>query len=145
MGWRKGLFVNSKEQLRAIEVALERRIDKKITTKAPILLWMILHAVETINRLLVGSDGRTPYYRLHGKNFIGKVLEFGEVVYAKPLKKPSRKRSLRSQAILGVWLGIELRTGENRVALMDGGPVIRVRTMIRVPDSAKWNASRSRS
>ena len=47
---------------------------------------------------------------------------------------------MRSRAILGVWLGIELRTGENRVALMDGGPVIRVRTMIRVPDSVKWNA-----
>ena len=101
---------------------------------------MILHAVETINRFLVWSDGRTPYYRLHGKNFNGKVLEFGEVVYAKPLKKLSRKRSLRSRAILCVRLGIELRSGENRLALVDGGPVIRVRTMTGAHDSATWNA-----
>ena len=119
-----------KEQLRATKLALERRIKTKISTKAQILLWMIMHAVETINCFLFGSDGRTPYYRLHVKNFIGKVLEFGEVVYAKPLNKPSRNRSSRSLAILGVCLGIELRTNENRVALVDGGPVIRVRTMI---------------
>ena len=48
------------EQLRATKFALERRIKTKISTKAPILLWMIMHAVETINRFLVGSDGRTP-------------------------------------------------------------------------------------
>ena len=77
---------------------------------------------------------------MYGKNFIGKVLEFGETNYAKLVKKPSRKISLRSRAIFGDWLGIEFRTGENRVALVDGGPVIRVRTVIRVPASAKWNA-----
>ena len=50
-----------KKQLRATKLALERRIKTKISTKAPILLWMIVHAVETINRFLVGSDGWTPY------------------------------------------------------------------------------------
>ena len=129
-----------KEQLRATKLALERRIKTKISTKAPILFWMICHAVETINRFLVGTDGRTPHYRMHGRHFTGKVLEFGEMVYAKALKKANGKRSLKARAILGIWLGIEPRTGENRVALVDGGPVVKVRTVIRVPDSAKWNA-----
>ena len=129
-----------KEQLRATKIALERRIRTKINPKAPILQWMVIHAIETINRFLVGVDGRTPHYRLHGKEFNGKVIEFGEVVYAKPLKKPTRKRSLKSRAALGVWLGMDGRTGEHRVALKDGGPVIRVRTIIRVPDSEKWSA-----
>ena len=61
-------------------------------------------------------------------------------MYAKPLKKPTRKRSLKSRAALGVWLGMDGRTGEHRVALKDGGPVERVRTSIRVPDSEKWSA-----
>ena len=77
---------------------------------------------------------------MHGKDFNGKVIEFGEVVYAKPLKKPIRKRSLKSRATLGVWLGIDGRTGEYRVALKDGGPVVRIRTIIRVPDSDKWSS-----
>ena len=50
---------------------------------------MITHAIETIDRFLVGTDGRTPHYRLHGKHFIGKVLEFVEIVYAKALKVPA--------------------------------------------------------
>ena len=46
---------------------LVRRIMKNINSRAPILLWMVVHAVEMINKFLVGSDGRTPHYRLHGK------------------------------------------------------------------------------
>ena len=61
-------------------------------------------------------------------------------MYAKPLKKPTRKRSLKSRATLGVWLGVGGRTGEHRVALKDGGPVVRIRTIIRVPDSDKWSS-----
>ena len=41
---------------------------------------------------------------------------------------------------MGIWLGIEPRTGEHRVALLNGGPGIRVRTIVRVPDSEKWKA-----
>ena len=58
-----------KEQLRATKLALERRIKTKISTKAPILFWMICHAVETITRFLVGTYGRTPHYRMHGRHF----------------------------------------------------------------------------
>ena len=75
------------KQLRATKIALENQIKTKSSKKAPILHWMVKHAVETINRFLVGADGRTPHYRLHGRNFIGKVMEFAELVYAKPLRK----------------------------------------------------------
>ena len=108
-----------KEQLRATKLALEHRIKSKIIPKSTILLWMVIHAIETINRFLAGSDGRTPHYRLHGKEFKGSIVEFGEIVYAKPIKKASRKRSLKSRAVRGRWL------------------IVRVRTMIRVPDSEK--------
>ena len=42
--------------------------------------------------------------------------------------------------MVGIWLGIIPRTGEHRVALLGGGPVIRVRAVLRKPDSEKWNA-----
>ena len=79
---------------------------------------MIVCSVETINRFLVGADGRTPHNRLHNRNFVGKVLEFGEIVYANPLRKNPTKRALRSRAVLGIWLGIIPRTGEHRLALL---------------------------
>ena len=52
--------------------------------------------------ILVGTDGRTPHYRLHGKHFIANVLEFCEIVYAKALEMASRKRSLKAKAVLGI-------------------------------------------
>ena len=76
-----------KEQLRTVKIALERRLKEKLDPELPILKWMVLHAQETHNRFRVGADGRTPHYRLHHKNFTGKVAEFGEVVHAKPLRK----------------------------------------------------------
>ena len=103
-----------KEQLRAVKIALEIQIKTKI--------------------------GKRPYYRLHGKNFIGTVMKFGDMVHAKPLMKQARKRSFRIKTVMGIWLGILLRTGEHGVALLGGAPVIRVRTVIRVPDSEKWKA-----
>ena len=53
------------EQLRATKIALERRLNIKIDTKSQVLRWMVMHSVETINRFLVGADGRTPHYRVH--------------------------------------------------------------------------------
>ena len=128
-----------KEQLRATKIALERRVKAKLDPKLPLLHWMVVHSVETINRFLVGADGRTPYYRLYNKHFTGKLLEFGEMVWAKPMRKSPRKRSLKPRVVPGIWLGIHPKTGEHRVALLEGGPVIRVRTVLRRPDSEKWN------
>ena len=36
-------------------------------------------------------------------------------------------------------LGIHPKTGEHRVAMLNGGPVVRVRTVLRRPDFKKWN------
>ena len=57
-----------------------------------------------MNRFRVGADGRTPHYRMHNKFFNQKVLEFGESVFAKPLRKATRKISLKSRVIEGIWL-----------------------------------------
>ena len=67
-----------KAQLRATKLGLEARIGVEITDTMAILDWMIPQAADTINRFLVGDDGRTAYYRVRHKNFHGKVFEFGE-------------------------------------------------------------------
>ena len=56
-----------------------------------------MHACTTINRALVGHDGKTPYRRLMGKDATQPLAEFGEQVLAKPLrqKKTSKKQSGR--------------------------------------------------
>ena len=130
-----------KAELRALKLGLEQRLGATIDPKAAIIKWMVPHACEVINRYLVGQDGRTAYYRLHHRHFPQRILEFGESVLAKPLRKAkhNRKRSLRSKVLQATWLGVHPMTGEHRVALPHGGPVIRVRTVLRRPDSEKWS------
>ena len=88
-----------KEQLRATKLSLERRLKTKLNPKFPILLWMVVHTTETINRFLVGADGRTRHYRLYDTVSNGNMLKFGKIVYAEFLKKASRKLSLNSKVI----------------------------------------------
>ena len=130
-----------KGQLRKIKIALDRRIGKKVDPKSAIMQWMVPHASDVINKFLVGADGRTAYYRLRNKNFKQKVVEFGEIVKAKPLRKATRKRSLRPRVVDAISVGMHPRSNEHRVVLLDGGPAIKVRTIFRVPDSAKWSAA----
>ena len=101
-GFAAGAVIEFKEQSRDTKIAFERRIKTKINSKAPILQLMVIHTIEAINRFLVGAGGRTPHYRLHGKDFNGNVVEFDEVVYAKQFRQQTRKRSLKSKATLGV-------------------------------------------
>ena len=83
-----------KGQLRATKLGLEARHGVEITDTMAISERMIPQAADTINRFLVGDDGRTAYYRVRHKNFHGKVVEFGEQVLAKP--KRSNKQKERS-------------------------------------------------
>ena len=129
-------------QLRTIKLGLESRIKAKIDTKWNIVEWMVEHACTTINRGQMGHDGKTPYRRLMGKEASQAMAEFGEVVWAKPLrqKKTNRKIALATRWISGIWVGLTSRSGENLVILPEGGPVIRVRTVVRRPASERWDA-----
>ena len=130
-----------KKQLRTVKMALERRLKEKLAPTDAVITWMIPHACESINRFLVGHDGRTPYYRQRHKNFTQKIVELGEVVHAKPMRsnRYGRKRSLMARTVDGVWLGMNNRTNEHRVALLEGGPVIHVRTIFRKVEEQRWS------
>ena len=97
-------------QLRAIKLGLEARIEKEIDNKMAILEWMIPHASDSINKYLVGDDGRTAYYRVNLKNFNGKVFEFGEQVLAKPErsnKSIKKKQALDARFHDATWVGFD--------------------------------------
>lgn len=129
-------------QLRTLKLGLEARIVVPVATSWAVVPWLVEHACTTINRGQVGHDGKTPYKRPIGKDPTVPLIEFGEQVLAKPLrqKKIKRKVSLASRWIYGTWVGITARTGEHLGVLAEGGPVIRVRTVIRRPEAQRWSA-----
>ena len=64
-------------EVRALKIGLEARLKIKIQSDWAIIEWMLELACELLNRCAVGLDGRTPYYRLYGKNSSKPILEFG--------------------------------------------------------------------
>ena len=109
-----------------------------------ILQWMIPHAADTINRFVVGDDGRTAYYRVRHKEFHGKVCEFGEQVLAKPKrsnKKIRKKGTLEPRFHDATWVGHNDRSNEHIVILKAGGPAIKVRTIRPTAEGDRWRAS----
>ena len=53
-------------QMRACKLGLEQRINVEVPTNAKVIEWMAEHASNTINKALVGHDGKTPAWRLIG-------------------------------------------------------------------------------
>ena len=131
-----------KGQLRAMKLGLEARTGEEITETMAILEWMIPHAADTVNRFLVGNDGRTAYYRVRHKNFHGKVYEFGEQVLAKPkrsTKKIQRRGALDPRFHDATWVGYNDRSNEHIVVLKNGGPAIKVRTVRPRSEGDRWS------
>ena len=108
--------------------------------------WITRHAVSLLNKFHVGVDGRTAHYRIHHKNFNGKVFEIGEQVLAKP-KRKTRSRSgnsTRARWLKGTWVGWDERTGEH-VVVLHTGQAVRIRSVRPVPESERWSAEAVRA
>ena len=63
-----------------MKLAVEERIDAKITSTTPVIKWLE-HFAATVNSFHVHDDGMTAYQLSHGQPFNGYVLEFGERVF----------------------------------------------------------------
>ena len=103
---------------------------------------MIPHVGDSITRFLVGTDGKTPYYRIYQKFFQGKAYEFGEQVHAKPkraMDNTKKKRSLSSKSRDGTWVCFDDRTNEHLVVLASG-PAVRVRTVRPRAEVDRWSS-----
>ena len=137
-----------KGQIRALKIGLEMRLREDVDARWKVLEWMIPHASDVLNRFNMGKDGKTPYYRVHHKFFKAPVFEFGEQVWAKPLREtnwtkmnndPKRKLALKSNWIEGTWVGFAGKSNEHLIVTPDGGPVLRVRTVRMRPPSERWS------
>ena len=52
------------EQARVLKLGLQRRIGSFVQTTHPVIAWLVPHAADFLNKLEVGSDGKTAYERL---------------------------------------------------------------------------------
>ena len=124
-------------QVRAMKLALEKRVDAKIPVDHKIMTWLVECAAEHMNKFLVGEDGRTAYERIKGKKYRGEVVEFGRrVMYRIPGK--TQGGLMEERRVQGVWLGKRALSDEHIVA-MDDGKICVTSAVRLLPDSESWN------
>ena len=91
-------------QARTLKAALEHRIGTRVPPDAGILCWLVEFAAYLMNQCDVGSDGKTPLQRLHGRRDNTPILDFGEKILYMPTK-PARgtKKGNRDSILECLW------------------------------------------
>ena len=84
-------------QARTLKAAPEHRIGARVPPDARILCWLLEFAAYLMDRCDIGSDGKTPLQRLHGRKANTPILEFGEriLLYA---RQTSERRKVGAAA-----------------------------------------------
>ena len=131
-------------QVRAMKIGLQQRLGTEVKTDWKILEWIVELSTVLLNRCMIGKDGRTPYYRLMGKDSKKPLVELGERVLAKIARGPQarRRQALKSRWEDAIWVGIAKKSNEHIVVLEAGGPAIRCRTIKRRPADCRWDAEK---
>ena len=68
------------EMVRTLKLDLETRISQKLNITHKVIPWLVEHAVDLVNKLQVGQDGKTSFERLKGKRFNGDLVRFANPV-----------------------------------------------------------------
>ena len=127
-------------QCRAMRSALEERLAVPVKLDSPVVPWLVRHAAILITRCRVRPSGRTSFELMKGRRSNGRLAEFGEIMHFKIPHTKLNPGKFEDQWSEGVWLGVDLRSGENYIGTNVG--VFRVATVRRVPEDERWSAAR---
>ena len=104
---------------RVMKLAFEERLKCDIPSVHPICTWLVHHAANSLNKFLIGKDGRTAYERSKKKTYKGELLEFGSCVYCLIPGDP-QGGSMEPRWAEGVWLGKAGKDDAHIVCYQDG-------------------------
>ena len=124
------------DEIRTLKMSLERRVKGRLANDHPVMAWLVEHAAYMLNRCQLGTDGRTAYGRLHGKESTARLCEFGERILWFVPKKHRAKLDARWR--YGIFLGRASNCDQNYVGLADGS-IVSARAIVRLVPSLRWN------
>ena len=127
------------DQSRTLKIALENRAGWQIPKGHTIMHWIIFHPAYLLTHHHVGQDGLTGYQRLHGRQSLQRIAEFGERILWYTAKKNRTKLAPRRRN--GVFVGRSFDTAQDYIILLDGS-IARARATHRVTPDIRWDASR---
>jgi hypothetical protein len=127
-------------QCRTMRSALEERLAVPVKLDSPVVPWLIRHAAVLITRCRVRPSGRTSFELMKGRRSNGRLAEFGEIMHFKIPHTKLNPGKFEDAWADGVWLGVDLRSGENFIGTNVG--VFRVATVRRKPEDQRWSVAR---
>merc|ERR1712115_409691 len=95
------------------------RYGRRIRRDEHIVPWMIRHAAQMRNRIAIGTDGKTIWKRLRGKEFKREIAEIGECVHYLEAGTAG-KNKFDTRWHDGTWLGVRDETGEILIGTNQG-------------------------
>ena len=125
-----------KGMIRTLRSALEGNIGARIGLDHPIVPWLVRFAGTNITRFQVRADGKTSFEKMKGYRGVMPVGEFGEVVHFR-LPNATASGGYIDRYEDGVWLGYDLRSGENIIGT--GRGVFRTGSVRRRPPDEMWS------
>ena len=85
------------------------------------------------------DDGKTPQQRARGTTYPDKLVEFGEACRYKCRAKEHGIAGHPWRFSVGVWLGVDKRTGQHIVYDRDMGGIRYARTVMALPEPQRWS------
>ena len=121
-------------QARTLKAALEHRLGTRVPPEARTLCWLVEFTAYLMNRCDIGSDGKTPLLRLHGRQDNIPIMAFGEKILYTPAKT-TRGGKWEPRFHPGVFVGM-LKSSSEAVVVTGQGTAIKTlsATVRRIPE-----------
>ena len=124
------------DEVRTLKMSTEFRLKGRLPNHHAVMAWLVEHAAYMLNRCSLGTDGRTAYGRLHGKESTARLCEFAERVLWFVPKKHRAKLDARWR--YGVFLGRASNCDQNYIGLANGS-IVTARAIVRLAPSLRWS------
>ena len=98
-----------KRQSRTLRISVEQNTSVRIADDSPLLSWLPRFAAQVMNKMRVGSDGKTRELRT-GRRWRKPMAQFGEEVWFRKIGEDGVS-SFASRMTQGIFVGHHDRTG----------------------------------
>ena len=112
------------EMVRTLKLDLEARVSETLKITHKVILWLIEHAFDSVNRVQVGQDGKTSFERVEERRFNGDIVRFANPVVMRVTGKV-QGGVMSERRFEGLYVGMTFRTNEAVVMQLSDGVMVR--------------------
>ena len=133
----RGLF-------KTMKLHLEHRLGTRFPPKHAVCAWLLEHATMILNVRMKGTDGKTPWHRIRGRNFGIRICGFGEqAMFKKDMKGPEKvaRGNISSNFDHGTYIGFDrVNCSHKYITAGDRGRILASRHLMRKPEPERWSS-----